>query len=174
MTIAEDFWEYRLMKNPWFSTYHGSYDYNDLMKSYDIKEFNASRVSIWGNGLLPSHRRTRGIRGATINTATRRIDVVVLTFAHVLCRRSMEHYSLMKSYTSQWCTHLLQTGKARYKCLMISGASCVFLHQMDDARKKLFDDVGCITLMCLFVEAVMMSWASQCDAFLLKTGKARL
>ena len=44
MTIATDFWEYRLKNNPTFATYHGSDDYNDLMESYDINRFNVSRV----------------------------------------------------------------------------------------------------------------------------------
>ena len=45
MSIATDFWEYRLMNNPTSATYLGSNAYNDRMESYDINQFNVSRVS---------------------------------------------------------------------------------------------------------------------------------
>ena len=46
MSIATDFWEYRLMNNPTSATYLGSNAYNDRMESYDINQFNVSRVSL--------------------------------------------------------------------------------------------------------------------------------
>ena len=44
--IADDFWEYRLITNPSYATYHGRNEYNDRMESYAIEQFNQSRISI--------------------------------------------------------------------------------------------------------------------------------
>ena len=45
MTIADEFWEYQLKSNPTFATDMGRFDYNDIMDSYNIEQFNKSRVN---------------------------------------------------------------------------------------------------------------------------------